>query len=149
MTSTETSATPATRAEALHRRDRTCQTLGIRLDDVGPGHATVRMTVADTMSNGHGAAHGGYLFLLADAAFSFASNTHAPVAVAQSAHVTFLAPVSVGDELVATATERVRLGLTGIYDVTVRRDGATVVEFRGHSVLLPGRSRQETSGRTP
>jgi acyl-CoA thioesterase len=107
------------------------------------------MTVADTMTNGYGAAHGGYLFLLADAAFSFASNTHAPVAVAQAAHVTFLAPVSAGDELVATATERVRHGLTGIYDVTVRRHGAPVVEFRGHSVLLPGRSREETLGRTP
>jgi acyl-CoA thioesterase len=138
MTSTDTAAA---RAAALHERDRTCRALGIRLDDVAPGHARVRMTVADTMVNGHGAAHGGYLFLLADAAFSFASNTHAPVAVAQAAHVTFLAPVSAGDELVATATERVRHGLCGIYDVTVRRDGAAVVEFRGHSVLLPGRSR--------
>lgn len=140
MTSTE-AGTAETHANALYERDLTCRTLGIRLDDVTQGRATVRMTVADTMVNGHGTAHGGYLFLLADAAFSFAANTYAPVAVAQAAHVTFLQPVSAGDELVAEATERSRRGLTGIYDVTVTRAGDAVAEFRGHSVLLPGRSR--------
>jgi len=138
MTSTDTAET---RASALHERDHTCRALGIRLDGATPGHAQVRMTVADTMDNGLGTTHGGYLFLLADAAFSFAANTYAPVAVAQAAHVTFLAPVAAGDELVATATERARRGLTGVYDVTVTRDGEPVAEFRGHSVLLPGRTR--------
>lgn len=130
------------RAGALYDRDVACRTLGIRLGEVAPGRATVRMTVTDEMVNGLGTAHGGFLFLLADAAFSFAANTYEPVAVAQAAHVTFLLPVSAGDELVAEAAERARRGLTGIYDVTVRRGGDTVAEFRGHSALLPGRSRQ-------
>jgi acyl-CoA thioesterase len=128
-------------ASVLYDRDLACRSLGIRLDDVSPGRATVRMTVTDTMVDGLGTAHGGYLFLLADAAFSFAANTYEPVAVAQAAHVTFVTPVSAGDELVAEATERVRRGLSGVYDVTVRRGGDTVAEFRGHSALLPGRTR--------
>jgi phenylacetic acid degradation protein PaaD len=130
------------RASALYDQDRACHALGIRLDDVSPGRATVRMTVTDAMINGLGTAHGGYLFLLADAAFSFAANTYEPVAVATAAQVSFLAPVAAGDVLVAEACERVRRGLSGIYDVTVQRDCETVAEFRGHSALLPGRTRQ-------
>ena len=132
------------RANALYESDRACRALGIRLGAVALGRATARMTVTDAMVNGLGAGHGGYLFLLADAAFSFAANTYEPVAVAQAAQVTFLQPVAVGDELVAEATERTRRGLTGIYDVTVHREGDVVAEFRGHSVLLPGRPRPTT-----
>ena len=36
------------------------------------------------MLNTFGIAHGGFLFLLADAAFSYACNTHGPVTLAQS-----------------------------------------------------------------
>jgi acyl-CoA thioesterase len=125
------------RAQALYQRDLTCQTLGITLEEIGAGWARVRMAVADTMVNGHGIAHGGYLFLLADAAFAFASNTHGPVALAQSAEVTFLRSVAAGESLLAEAVERTRCGLNGIYDVTVRRaDGTVIAEFRGHSVLI-------------
>jgi phenylacetic acid degradation protein PaaD len=146
MTIAGTAAEAAeSRAGALFDRDVACRTLGIRLGAVTPGCATARMTVTDSMVNGLGTAHGGFLFLLADAAFSFACNTYEPVAVAQAAHVPFLLPVSAGDELVAEATERARRGLTGIYDVAVRRGADTVAEFRGHSALLPGKSRQTTN----
>lgn len=128
-------------AHALYARDRTCQTLGIALHDVAPGWACVEMRVTESMANGHGTTHGGYLFLLADAAFAYACNTYGPVAVAQSAQMSFLRPAEVGDVLVAEAEERSRIGLHGIYDATVRRpaDDVVVAEFRGHSVILPGR----------
>jgi acyl-CoA thioesterase len=127
------------RAQAMHARDLACQTLGITLQEAAAGRARVRMPVTETMVNGHGIAHGGYLFLLADAAFAFASNTHGPVAVAQNAEVTFLRPAAVGEVLFAEAVERARYGLKGIYDVTVTREEGTVVaEFRGHSVTLTG-----------
>ncbi|WP_443069204.1 hotdog fold thioesterase [Streptomyces sp. NBC_01362] len=71
------------RAEDLYAKDRTCELLGIDLRDAGPGRATVGMRVAETMVNGHGTGHGGFLFLLADAAFAFACNTHGPATVAQ------------------------------------------------------------------
>jgi acyl-CoA thioesterase len=89
---------------------------------------------------GHGIAHGGYLFLLADAAFAYASNPHGPVAVAQSAQITFPRPAAVGTSLLAEAVERARHGRFGVYDVTVREEGGSAVAIsRGHSVLLiPG-----------
>ncbi|WP_457028485.1 hydroxyphenylacetyl-CoA thioesterase PaaI [Kitasatospora sp. P5_F3] len=132
------------RIAALYERDLTCQTLGIALDEVSTGRALMRMRVTASMVNGHGMAHGGYLFLLADAAFSYACNSYGPVTVAQAAQVTFLAPAAVGDELVAEAVERVRSGRTGIYDVTVRQAdgkaaGKAVAEFRGQSVILAGK----------
>ncbi|MEV7357736.1 MULTISPECIES: hydroxyphenylacetyl-CoA thioesterase PaaI [unclassified Kitasatospora] len=125
---------------ALYARDETCRLLGIALDEVSAGRAVTRMTVAATMVNGHGTAHGGFLFLLADAAFAFACNSHGPVTVAQAAQVVFLAPAAVGDELVAEAVERSRAGRGGVYDVTVRRaDGKVIAEFRGQSVVIGGR----------
>jgi acyl-CoA thioesterase len=127
-------------ATAMYRNDLTCRTLGIQLDELTPGRARMRMRVTDTMTNGHGTVHGGYLFLLADAAFAYASNSHGPAAVAQGAQVTFLRPAAVHDELVAEAVERVRAGRTGVYDVTVRRAaGEVVAEFRGQSMMVSGR----------
>jgi acyl-CoA thioesterase len=123
----------------MFNRDLTCQSLGIELDDVGPGRACVRLRMSEQMTNGHGIGHGGYLFLLADAAFACASNTHGPVAVAQSAHITYLQPAMAGEELLAEAFERSRQGRFGVYDVTVRRrTGAVIAEFRGNSLLLGG-----------
>ncbi|MFD3775772.1 hydroxyphenylacetyl-CoA thioesterase PaaI [Streptomyces sp. NPDC058612] len=125
----------------MHRRDATCRRLGIGLKDAAPGRATVTMRVDESMVNGHGTAHGGFLFLLADAAFAFACNTHGPVTVAQGAQVTFLRPSHAGDDLVADAVERGRFGRSGIYDVTVRGAGGEVIaEFRGQSQMLPARA---------
>lgn len=119
--------------------DPTCQALGIQVAQVAPGRARLRMPVTGAMANRHGIVHGGYLFLLADAAFGYASNARGPVAVAQSAQIAFLRPAEVGAPLLAEATERARLGRFGVYDVTVRQEGGPVVaEFRGHSVLLAG-----------
>ena len=53
--------------------------------------------------------------------------------VAAGADITFVAPAREGDVLVATATERVSYGRSGIYDVTVRRGDEVVAEFRGRS----------------
>jgi acyl-CoA thioesterase len=129
-------------AEKMYAADRSSQHLGIEISDVAAGRASARMTVADTMANGHGIAHGGYVFLLADTAFAFACNTYEIATVAAAADVVFVAPARAGDELVAEAAERVRFGRSGVYDVTVRRvDGAVIAEFRGNSRALPGAGR--------
>ncbi|XHM95996.1 hydroxyphenylacetyl-CoA thioesterase PaaI [Peterkaempfera sp. SMS 1(5)a] len=123
----------------MYATDLTCHQLGIAVDEVSEGRATARMLLADTMVNGHGTAHGGYLFLLADVAFAYACNTRGTTTVAQSAQVTFLRPARPGDHLTAEAVERSRFGRSGIYDVTVRRaDGTVIAEFRGQSQSLPG-----------
>jgi acyl-CoA thioesterase len=125
-------------AEKMYAADRSSRHLGIEISDVAAGRARATMMVADTMVNGHGIAHGGYVFLLADTAFAFACNTYEIATVAAAADVVFVAPARAGDRLVAEAAERVRYGRSGVYDVTVRRDGGEVVaEFRGNSRALP------------
>ncbi len=133
-------ATAERQIRVLHNEDLTSRALGIILEEVSPGRASVRMFIADTMVNGYGIAHGGYVFLLADVAFSYACNTYGSVNVANSAQVTFLRSVGFGEELIAVAVERARYGRSGIYDVTVRRsDGVIVAEFRGQSQMLTGK----------
>jgi acyl-CoA thioesterase len=90
--------------------------------------------------NGHAMTHGGYVSMLADTAFACACNSHGPVTVAAGADVTFLRPSGAGDVLPSYAKERVTSGPSGIYDVTVTRDGEVIAEFGGRSrVIAPGR----------
>ncbi len=127
-------------AERMYAADRASRHLGIEIAEVAPGRARATMTVADTMVNGHDLCHGGYVFLLADTAFAFACNTYDRVTVAASCDVDFVRSALRGQRLVADATERVRHGRSGVYDVTVRTaDGDVVAEFRGRSRSL-GRS---------
>ncbi|WP_121183667.1 hydroxyphenylacetyl-CoA thioesterase PaaI [Nocardiopsis sp. Huas11] len=123
----------------MFEADRASKNLGMRLVDLGEGTATVEMAVGPLMVNGHGIAHGGFVFTLADTAFACACNADGRgVTVASGAEITFVAPVREGDVLVATAAERVVFGRSGLYDVTVRRGGEVVAEFRGRSRTLNG-----------
>jgi acyl-CoA thioesterase len=128
----------------MYAADLASRQLGITLEEVAPGRAVARMRVTEEMIQGHGTCHGGYIFLLADSAFAFACNSHGPVAVAAACDVVFVAPVRLGDELVAEAEERVLFGRNGVYDVTVRRvtgesAGDVVAEFRGRSRVVGAR----------
>ncbi|MDA3630351.1 hydroxyphenylacetyl-CoA thioesterase PaaI [Saccharopolyspora sp. WRP15-2] len=128
--------------------DRASQALGIELIDVGSGTARTRMTIAETMVNGHGIAHGGYLFLLADTTFACACNSYGPTTVAAGADVTFIRPARLGDELVARAVERTRFGRSGIYDVSVHRGEELIAEFRGHSRTIGAAPTSQSEGAT-
>lgn len=126
----------------MYATDAASRHLGIKITDVAPGRARAHLTITDTMVNGHGIAHGGYVFLLADTAFAFACNTYDVPTVAAAADVVFVAPAKAGDTLVAEAVERLRFGRSGVYDVTVRGAGdAVIAEFRGNSRVLPAESR--------
>jgi acyl-CoA thioesterase len=126
-------------AEAMWAVDRATHALGMELVDVGPGSATIAMTVRKDMTNGHGICHGGFIFALADSAFASACNSYGPRVVAQHCAVTFLRPAQLGDRLTAEAVERTRAGRSGIYDVSVKRaDGTLIAEFRGHSRVIDG-----------
>lgn len=136
-------------ARRMFADDAASRALGIELLDVGAGTALLRMTVTAAMVNGHGIAHGGYVFLFADTAFACACNSHGPVTVAAGAEISFIAPVHEGDELVASAQERTRYGRSGIYDVRVSRGDEVVAEFRGRSRAVRDPSRPDRSGREP
>ena len=119
--------------EAMMAKDEASRRLGIELIDQGEGRAVTRMTVRDDMVNGHDMAHGGLIFALADTAFACAFNSFGPVTVAASAEIVFVAPARAGDVLEAEAVLRTRFGRAGLYDVTVRRGGDIIAEFRGRS----------------
>jgi acyl-CoA thioesterase len=124
---------PTGPAAIMFAADQASRAVGMELVQARPGKATVRMRIAMQMLNGHAIAHGGYIFMLADTAFSVACNGDGQVTVAAGADITYLAAVREGDVLVATATERAKSGRSGIYDVTVRRGDEVVAEFRGRS----------------
>ncbi|MET7698538.1 hydroxyphenylacetyl-CoA thioesterase PaaI [Streptomyces sp. NPDC005485] len=124
--------------------DKASRALGMELLEHGEGTAALRMTVTPEMVNGHGIAHGGYVFLLADTAFACACNSHGPVTVAAGADIEFVAPAHEGDVLVATARVRTRFGRSGIYDVSVRRGDEVVAEFRGRSRSVRSTRTQDT-----
>ena len=125
-------------AEAMWKEDDASSGLGMEIADIGPGRATLTMTVRPEMVNGQRIAHGGFIFTLADSAFAFACNSHNDRAVAAQGNITFIRPGKLGDKLVATAREISRSGRSGIYDVSVTVGDAVIAEFRGHSRTIPG-----------
>jgi len=125
-------------AEAMWADDAASQTLGMRIVDVGPGSATLEMTVRDDMVNGHGIGHGGFTFSLADSAFAFACNSYNRRTVAHRCEITYLAPTTLGDVLTATAKEREREGRDGVYDVVVHNRDGVVAQFVGKSKEIRG-----------
>ena len=125
-------------ADAMWKDDDASQSLGMEILDVKAGQATLAMTILPHMVNGHGIAHGGFIFLLADSTFAFACNSHNERAVAAQCNISFIKPGKLGDRLVATAKEISRTGRSGIYDVRVTADGVALAELRGHSRTVGG-----------
>lgn len=123
-------------AERMWSTDHASRALGMRLEHVAPGSATLSMAVRADMTNGHGTCHGGFLATLADSAFAFACNSRGAVTVAAGLAIDFLEPARVGDLLLAEAREVSVRGRSGIYDVTVRRGDTVVAELRGRSRSL-------------
>jgi acyl-CoA thioesterase len=125
-------------AEAMWAGDRASQSLGLTLHAVGPGTATLSMTLRDDMVNGHAIGHGGITFTLADSAFAFACNSYNRTTVAAAAEIRFRRPTRLGDRLLATATERDRDHRDGVYDVLVTVGDEVVAVFVGRSREIGG-----------
>ena len=126
--------------DAMWRDDRASKSLGMRILAVGPGSATLSMTVRDDMLNGHDICHGGLITTLADSAFAFACNGYNEVTVASGFDVNLIASAKLGDVLTAEAHELSKSGRTGVYDIHVRNQrGEPVAAFRGRSYTLKGK----------
>lgn len=125
-------------AEAMWKEDGASKGLGMEILQVRAGEATLAMTIQANMVNGHGIAHGGFIFTLADSAFAYACNSHNERVVAAQGSISFIRPGKLGDRLVAVAREVSRAGRSGIYDVRVTVDGTAIAELRGHSRAVGG-----------
>jgi acyl-CoA thioesterase len=125
-------------ADAMWKEDGASQGLGMETVEVKAGQAVLAMTIQPHMVNGHGIAHGGFIFTLADSAFAFACNSHNQRTVAAQCNISFIRPGKLGDRLVATAREISRTGRSGIYDVRVTVNDTVIAELRGHSRTIGG-----------
>ena len=120
-------------AEHMFARDGTALAWGLEVEAASEGYALVALTLRPDMLNGHGTAHGGMVFALADSAFAFACNSRNVATVAQGASIVFLSAASAGERLVAEAVERALEGRTGVYDITVRAGSRVIATFQGQS----------------
>ena len=112
---------------------------GITIEEARADYARVAMVVRADMLNGHGLAHGGMIFALADTAFAYACNGANHASVAAQASIVFLDKVREGETLIAEAQQVAREGRAGVTRVSVRTaDGRAVAEFTGYSRTLGG-----------
>ena len=111
----------------------------LRIEEVREDYARVSMVVRADMLNGHGFAHGGMIFALADSAFAYVCNGANHASMAAQASIVFLDKVREGETLIAEATEVAKEGRAGVTRVAVRAgDGRAVAEFTGYSRTLGG-----------
>jgi acyl-CoA thioesterase len=112
---------------------------GLELEEVREDYARVSMTIRADMLNGHGYAHGGMIFALADSAFAYVCNGANHASMAAQASIVFLDKVREGEILIAEAQEVAREGRAGVTRVAVRTaDGRAIAEFTGYSRTLGG-----------
>jgi acyl-CoA thioesterase len=126
--------------DGMLKNDAATQGLGMDVQQVSPGRATVTMQVRADMLNGHAMCHGGFISTLADSAFAFACNSYDELTVASGFSIDFLAPARKNDVLTARCVEVSKAGRTGVYDTEVvnQRDERIAI-FRGRSYTLKGK----------
>jgi acyl-CoA thioesterase len=111
----------------------------LKIEEARAQYVRVSMVVRPDMLNGHGIAHGGMIFALADSAFAYVCNGANHASVAAQASIVFLDKVAVGETLIAEAEEVAREGRAGVTRVAVRTsDGRSIAEFTGYSRTLGG-----------
>ena len=126
-------------ARAMLAEEGTGPAWGIVIEEARHGYARVSMVVRKDMLNGHGIAHGGMIFALADSAFAYVCNGANHASVAAQAGIVFLGKAELGETLVAEAQQLAREGRAGVTRVSVTTaDGRAIAEFTGYSRTLGG-----------
>ena len=126
--------------DGMYANDPAVRGLGIEVTEIGPGRATVTMTVGAHMLNGHATCHGGFLAALADTAFAYACNSYDELTVASGFSIDLVAPARAGDVLTARSVELSKAGRTGVYDSEISNQrGERIALFRGRSYTIKGK----------
>src|SRR5256885_12331301 len=90
-------------AEAMWKEDDASKGLGMEILEIKAGKAVLAIKILPHMVNGHGIAHGGFFFTLADSAVSFSCHSPNESAVAAPCNISLILPRKPRDLLVATA----------------------------------------------
>lgn len=141
MTSKDDKPSPSQIMEVVMTRDFAAQAMGIKLNSVTEGKASLSMKVRKDMLNGLAICHGGIIFALADTAFAYACNSRNRKTVALQCTISFVKSAVEGDTLTALAEEVSLQGRTGLYDITVtNQNNETISHFRGTSYGTSGQT---------
>ena len=126
-------------ADAMLAAEGTGPAWGIRIQEARKGYCRLSMELRADMLNGHGTAHGGILFALADTAFAYVCNGDNHRTVAAQASIVFLGSAKEGETLVAEAEEIATAGRSGVTRVSVKTsEGRDIAEFTGYSRTIGG-----------
>ena len=126
-------------AHAMLAAEGTGPAWGIVIEEARLGYARLSMQLRGDMLNGHGIAHGGMVFALADTAFAYVCNGRNERTVAAQAGIVFLGSAEAGETLIAEAEELSTSGRSGVTRVAVRTtDGRAIAEFTGYSRTIGG-----------
>jgi acyl-CoA thioesterase len=101
--------------------------MGLRLVELGPGHAIVEMTPQEDNANIFGMTHGGAIFSLIDEAFQVSCNAYGTVAVALSMAITYHRAPGKQSTLRAGSVEIHRSRKTATYDIKVRDEEGALI----------------------
>jgi acyl-CoA thioesterase len=126
-------------AFAMLANEGTGKAWAIQIEEAREGYSRIRMKLRGDMLNGHGKAHGGMVYALADTAFAYACNSRNLRTVGAQATMVFLDGAVEGEVLVAEAVEQALVARSGVYNVSVRTDaGRPIAEFQGFSRSIGG-----------
>jgi len=121
----------------LRMNDRVSKALDIRIESSDAGKIVMSMLVTEDMLNAVDTCHGGYIFLLADTAFAYATCSTNNVAVALNCHIDYVRPASKGDRLYAHAEVTYAGRTTGVSLVkVVDQNGRQIAELHARSFNL-------------
>jgi acyl-CoA thioesterase len=126
-------------AATMLSREGTGPAWQIGIIEAREGFCRLSMRLRGDMLNGHGTAHGGMIFALADTAFAYACNSRNLRSVAAQASISFLDSGREGEILTAEAQEQALRGRSGVYNVIVSgEDGRAIAIFQGLSRSIGG-----------
>lgn len=119
-------------SDQLLKQDRLAQLLGIQIQELAIGRATVTMEAGPEHCNGLGIVHGATLFALADVAFAAACNSHGHPTVGINANISYVKAGKPG-KLIAHAEEATSAKI-GLCNVRITDgEGTLLATFQGLS----------------
>lgn len=126
--------------KAKEKEEPVASFLKIRLVELTPGYARVKMKMLPEYQNFHNLTFGGIIMALADQAFGYASNSLAYPSVASQFNTYFIASARAGDELTAECNVIKNGKRAGISEVTItNQEGKLIAKATGITIPV-GRS---------
>jgi acyl-CoA thioesterase len=118
--------------DQMMEKDTYSRWLGIERVEEREGYCKLQMTVRADMCNGFDIAHGSITYGLCDSCLAFASNSRGRQAVSVETSIAHIAPVKVGDIILAESSEESFTNRFCIYSATVYNQyGEKVALFKG------------------